>query len=115
MNYTQEAIRTESRIDRINVNPRLLHAVFGLVTEVGELVDPIKQHIFYGVELDKVNLQEEYGDICWYLAILADYLQISDEDLKKANIEKLRRRYPEKFTQESAIDRDIEHELGAFD
>lgn len=46
----------------------ILHACFGLTTEVGEFVDQIKKHIFYGTELDLPNLKEEMGDVFFYFA-----------------------------------------------
>lgn len=45
------------------------HAGFGLMTEVGELLDTYKRHSFYGTELDRKNLVEEVGDILWYIAL----------------------------------------------
>ncbi len=42
----------------------------GTVTEVGELADQVKRHVFYGLDLDKENLIEELGDIEWYLSII---------------------------------------------
>lgn len=46
-----------------------LHAGYGLVTEIGEIADIFKRHIFYGKDIDIVNLKEEIGDAMWYLAI----------------------------------------------
>lgn len=155
------------------------HATFGLVTEVGELVDSFKRHYFYGLELDTRNVKEEIGDILWYVALayhaldesipnyvedislensrfhlsstdallaglvrkssdvffffnalkdktcvtddLEDilvYLKLFCEDkgidiyeCADANVEKLKKRYPEKFTVEDAVNRDVENEL----
>jgi NTP pyrophosphatase (non-canonical NTP hydrolase) len=89
---------------------RLLHAGIGLTTEAGEFIDALKKHIFYGKELDRVNLSEEIGDIFWYLAIAADELGINFESVMNRNIEKLKARYGEKFTEESAEDRDLDQE-----
>lgn len=47
----------------------LEHSGYGLVTEIGEIVDAFKRHRFYGSELDLVNILEEVGDVLWYLAI----------------------------------------------
>ena len=118
--YIQDAIRTESRdFSKIGErmaqedNIRLLHAAIGIVTEAGELQDALKKHVFYGKELDTVNIKEEMGDLFWYLAIMADTLDISFEELMKTNIQKLKARYGEKFTEEKAnfrnlkIERDI--------
>lgn len=87
---------------------RLLHAVIGLCTEVGELQDAVKKHLFYGKDLDLTNLREEGGDLFWYLALLAAYLGESNfTSMLKLNIEKLKTRYPEKFTENKAVNRDV--------
>jgi len=89
---------------------RILHSALGLSTEAGELLDAIKKHVYYGKELDKINLFEEVGDLFWYLAILADELGFSFEDAMKKNNEKLAARYGEKFTSTRAIKRDLDVE-----
>jgi len=44
--------------------------------------------------LDKEHLAKELGDVAWYLAEAATALDISLEDIFKANIDKLKMRYP---------------------
>jgi hypothetical protein len=73
--YVKDATRTESIINKSlnsGVNYRIMHANIGILTEVGEILDSVKKSIFYGKEYDFVNLQEEVGDIMWYLAIFCD-------------------------------------------
>ena len=89
---------------------RLLHAGIGLSTEAGEFLDALKKHIFYGKELDKVNLAEEMGDMFWYMAIVADELGFEFEEVMEKNISKLKARYGEKFTEEKAENRDLNTE-----
>lgn len=95
---------------------RLLHAALGLATESGEFADGLKRHIFYGTTLDRVNLFEEGGDISWYLRIAADSLsdlragKCSFEEMVRTNIAKLRNRFPDKFSEEQAITRDLDKE-----
>lgn len=105
-NFIQEAIRTESP-NCYPVNQRVLHAAMGCVTESAELMDAIKKSMFYGKELDLVNIKEEAADILWYLAILFDELDFSFSEGERMVIEKLRKRFPEKFTEEKAEDRDL--------
>lgn len=159
-------------------NERLLHAAMGLVTETGEL---------YELESEEHEL-EELGDICWYLALAYDVLdmdwdadQIIDDEVEMllrganpleslsiyssdlldmvkkqifygkpidilaaqstvaamriavvlgtsgneaspymfeevldANMKKLKKRYPEKFTEDAAINRDVKAEYEAM-
>lgn len=115
--YISDAIKTEStNFEGMNTRlnddglKRLLHAGIGLSTEGGEFLDALKKHIFYGKELDRVNLAEELGDIFWYLAIASDELGIEFETVMNRNIEKLKARYGEKFSEEKAEERDLKTE-----
>lgn len=120
--YVKNAIKTESTDftamnERLNDDglKRLLHAGIGLSTESGEFLDALKKHIFYGKELDKVNLVEEVGDLFWYIAIVADELGFKIEDVMDNNISKLKARYGEKFSEEKAENRDLETERNILD
>ncbi len=112
--YIEDALRTESALMAVsgerNDTNRLLHAAMGLTTEAGEFLDALKKHLFYGKPLDLVNLREEIGDIMWYLAIACDALGTDFETEQERNIAKLRKRYPEKFDAEQAIERDLDAE-----
>lgn len=115
--YISDAIKTESTDfkamdERLSQNgtKRLLHAGIGLSTEAGEFLDSLKKHIFYGKELDRVNLAEEMGDLFWYTAIIADELGLEFESVMEKNIEKLKARYGEKFSEEKANKRDLDKE-----
>ena len=91
-------------------NQRLLHAGIGLATEAGEFLDALKKHVFYGKELDTVNLSEEMGDIFWYCALIADELKIDFSQVMDTNIAKLKARYGDKFSEEKAEHRDLKTE-----
>lgn len=84
------------------VTARLEHAVMGIVTEAGELMDQIKKSKIYNKPIDKVNLIEEGGDVMWYLALLARELGIGFEEMWDKNIRKLQKRYPEKWSEHDA-------------
>jgi NTP pyrophosphatase (non-canonical NTP hydrolase) len=111
--YIKDAVRSESV--PLNYHPsnqafRLLHAAMGLGTEAGEFMDALKKHLFYSRPIDAVNLQEEIGDIMWYLAIACDELDVSFEEVQAKNIAKLKARYPDKFTEEKAENRNLVEE-----
>lgn len=89
---------------------QLLHAAIGLSTESGELLDSVKKCLFYGKPLDEVNYKEELGDILWYVACACKAMNWSMEDIMQMNINKLTKRYPEKFTVEAAYQRDLKAE-----
>lgn len=128
MSYTEDALRTESHVgaqkfverlyDDEYLKPiaiRLIHGLLGVQSESGELADALKKTLYYGQPLDIVNVVEEIGDICWYLAILADACGTTLEHTQRRNIAKLRQRYPDKFTEDSAAERDLQAEREALE
>jgi NTP pyrophosphatase (non-canonical NTP hydrolase) len=111
--YIKLCLRTEPDYDFESVGritPGMQHAVDGMVTEVGELVDAFKRHKFYKKELDKVNVVEEMGDVCWYLSIMLKELGVSWEQMWEWNIMKLQKRFPDKFSEDKALNRDLDSE-----
>jgi len=92
-------------MDEIPINDRLFHSVIGIATEATELVEAMKD----GFQ-DDVNLLEEFGDLNWYEAIGISELGGDFDEVLETNIAKLRHRYPDKFTNESAQERDLEGE-----
>lgn len=88
----------------------LLHASMGLVTEAGEFQDMLKKHLYYNKPLDRVNLKEEIGDILWYCALALRSLDSDFEEVMDTNIKKLQARFPDKFTEEKANNRDLDKE-----
>ena len=116
IDYIKGALRTEPQeYYPARVDMRALHAYMGLMTEVGELVDTFKKHIFYGKEIDHENLVEEMGDLFWYTALMADVLGVSFEEIMQRNNTKLRLRYPDKFTESNALNRNLEEERNVFE
>lgn len=91
-------------------NIKLLHAGMGLSTESAEILDSLKKVIYYGQPLDKTNLIEEMGDIFYYLAMMSRVLNVSFEEIMAINIEKLKARYGDKFTEDKALNRDLDKE-----
>ncbi len=92
----------------LKVNPRLFHAIIGIATESAELLEALRLDTN---EFDKVNILEELGDLNWYEAIAVDELNADMEvDVFDRVIAKLRARYPDKFTSDNAINRDLVNE-----
>ena len=79
-------------------------------TETAEFTDALKKSIFYGKTLDIINLKEELGDLLWYVSIAMDELGTNYEHEMNRVIIKLKSRYPEKFTEEKAENRDLKKE-----
>ena len=99
--YHSLAMRTlNPELDRKDV---LINSVMGLCGESGEAIDIVKKWLAQGHELDKEHLAKELGDVAWYLAEAATALNIPLEEIFEANIEKLKKRYPEGFQTERSV------------
>ncbi len=116
-NYKEESARTFAyRQEPLNEETTdMLHCAIGCSTEAGELLDAFKKHIFYGKPLDKINVGEEIADMMWYISNLARLSGLDVEMLLQSNINKLRVRFPDKFTEENAENRDLDAERKALE
>ena len=85
---------------------QLNNYVFGLVGEVGEVVDLLKKFFFHGHEVDSERLKSELGDILWYVSAVASLFNLDLQEIAQGNIEKLEKRYPEGFSSEASIGRE---------
>ena len=102
--YQSLAMKTlNPELDKKDV---LINGVMGLCGESGEAIDIVKKWLAQGHELDREKLAKELGDIAWYLAETAYALDLSLEEVLSANIEKLKKRYPEGFSTDASIHRD---------
>lgn len=114
--YQQLAERTSSSAGRPET-VRLLHCALGLCTEAGEFQDVLKRLYFYGGDFEDTqrgNLEEELGDLLWYIAEGANALGVSISQLMEQNIRKLQVRYPDKFSEERATKRNLHEEMRAM-
>ena len=92
-----------------------LHAVLGICTEAGELAENVMNGLeSSGKRISFSNAAEELGDSFWYMQLAADSIGTTFEELMDMNINKLKARYPEKFTEEHALNRDVEKEMLAM-
>ena len=81
----------------LNKKDVLINSVMGLCGESGEAIDIVKKWLAQGHELDRDRLTKELGDIAWYLAEAATALDLPLEQILQANIDKLKKRYPDGF------------------
>ena len=67
--------------------------MLGLVGESGEVAEKFKKWVRdLGSDesrIDRSGIAKELGDVLWYLAVLADYLDLSLDDIATANLAKL--------------------------
>ena len=86
----------------------LINSVMGLCGESGEAIDIVKKWLAQGHALDKEHLAKELGDIAWYLAEAATALDLSLGDILQANLDKLKKRYPDGFETRRSLSRAAE-------
>jgi len=88
--YQKLALRTAAGKEK---NNELFHLVLGLVGESGEIAEKIKKivrdHDSNEDKIDRDDITKELGDVLWYIAVLANYLDIKLEDVADKNIKKL--------------------------
>lgn len=103
-NYQQLAERTSGAGG--NGERRLIIAALGLAGEAGEFANMVKKMTAHGHPLDVEALGEELGDVMWYVAEAASACGLALGDLGEENVEKLRRRYPDGFSEERSRNRE---------
>ena len=101
--YQKDAMRTCS-IPYDNKAGMLRHAVFGLCSESGEVAG-ILQKVYQGHMFNKEHMMKELGDCLWMIAEACEALDLKISDVMKANIDKLKARYPEGFSADRSLHR----------
>jgi len=99
-------------------NPTSVNFVdLGMVMTVkaGQLLDHVKRALFYGKPLDLVAIDKLVGD---FILLIGNYCWLAFVDIEKicaANIAKLQARFPAKFTDYEALNRDLGAERVALE
>ena len=89
----------------LNKKDVLINSVMGLCGESGEAIDIVKKWLAHGHELDREHLIKELGDVAWYLAEAATALDVPLEEVRQANIDKRKKRYPDGFETKRSLTR----------
>lgn len=94
--YQKQALKTDvlgNGTANSILDPQYIAKVLGLAGESGEVVDKFKKIIrdkqSIISEADKVEIVKELGDVLWYVAVIASYLDTSFQAVADANIAKL--------------------------
>lgn len=89
----------------------LVHGVIGVATESGELAEVLLMLLEERMLPDAVNVNEEIGDILWYLARLLRFTGSTFPAEMERNIDKLRARHGTAgFNRDRDINRDLTNE-----
>jgi NTP pyrophosphatase (non-canonical NTP hydrolase) len=100
--YQRLAARTMNK--RLTGYEQSMHALHGMVGEIGE-IHSIYQKRYQGHEIDNEHLKKELGDLLWFIAEFCTSKRWSLEEIMKMNIDKLKARYPDGFTEEDSLNR----------
>jgi len=103
--YEQLAARTRNQ--SLTPEQRLLDAAAGLAEEAGEVLGLVRKHAFMAHALDRARVTTELGDALWCLTAAAGAIGVSLEEVARANIAKLRKRYPDGYSDARSVDRDV--------
>jgi NTP pyrophosphatase (non-canonical NTP hydrolase) len=85
---------------------RLMVAALGLAGEAGEFANLVKKMTAHGHAFDPEALQDELGDVLWYLSEAATAAGLDLNQIAQENVDKLLKRYPEGFSKEDSIHRE---------
>jgi len=98
-----------NRSTESSINFRIFHGLLGTITESSELAMVLLKYLETG-EVDKVNVGEEFADSDWYKAIAFDELGLEESVTRQNVIEKLRVRFPDKYSDDAAANRNLDAE-----
>lgn len=94
--FQAEVLRTAAPSGSAELDSAIF--ALGLAGEAGEVADLLKKHLGHGHELDVDHVKKELGDVLWYVARIAMHFGLGLDDVARANIVKLRTRYPQGFS-----------------
>ncbi|KKN73127.1 hypothetical protein LCGC14_0404360 [marine sediment metagenome] len=84
----------------------ILHSAVGMSSETGEILGHIKKVIWQGHCINCNYIIKELGDILYYFTSMCNLIGTNIDEVRKQNIEKLTKRYPEGvFDKERSINR----------
>ncbi len=92
--YQAEAAKT------LNEGADSVYLASKLVIEAAEAAQPIIKHKYHGKILSIATVEDELGDVLWYLATLANGLGLTLEDVAQHNVAKLRERHGVNYNPE---------------
>ena len=73
----------------------------GITGEAGDVASCIKKTIIHKND-QRLGIRENLGDMMWYTVMICNFFDWELEDILKENLEKLKKRYPQGFTEKDA-------------
>jgi len=85
-----------------------------MAIQIGKITEIIKAATYLGKPINCKELSTAFDKLVFAISYLCKTINVSLEAVLKKNIDKLRIRYPEKFTEEKALNRDRSQERKAL-
>lgn len=103
--YQNLAQRTSN--EELSPDEHLVNGLLGLAGETGECCDLAKKCFYQDGRDIRESLKDELGDVLWYAAEAASAMGWTLEEICQHNVEKLKQRYPEGFSAERSLHREV--------
>ena len=97
--YQELCIKTSSKFN--GPEKEIMTWGLGIAGEAGDVASCIKKTFSHGND-QKAGIRENLGDTMWYIAMICNFFDWELEDILKENLEKLKKRYPQGFTEKDA-------------
>lgn len=82
-----------------------LELAMAMAVRSGKFADYMKKVLGHGHDLDREKVVKELGDVLWYVAMIAEMVDIPLSEVAETNNKKLANRYPNGFESEKSINR----------
>lgn len=93
--YQLQCVRTMN--NELDYGQKVDNMVYGMIGELGEVVDLLKKAKYQGHEISRTKLAYEIGDLLWYVVNLATLHELDIRLILQMNHSKLLMRYPIEF------------------
>lgn len=91
----------------LDAKAQLQEEIHGLAKQIGTAIDLLKKAVMYGKQLDEAKLIERLQGIDYHVNRSLRLYGLTSAASRERNIEKLRARYGEKFTEAAALERNL--------
>jgi len=105
IDYRQRAMKL--RNPELSSRDLLGNAAMGLSGEAGEVTDLVKKVLYQNHVMDRDKMIKELGDVRWYMELFCELLDVSMDEIEYKNIEKLEKRYPNGFSVQASVNREV--------
>ena len=109
-NFDEMVEHSKGVLENLNTETPVHDFINNLIINAGELLDQTKRKIFYKKEFNDSTFLNLTQTVFTNVYAIAKLLNIDFNHILEKNIAKLTARYPDKYSDELAINRDVENE-----